>query len=833
MSHHEAQKHVKKMREKSGMAFFSTLEQVRQRANLELEACAKDEKRTREYLHRAKLHCSLVLHRRKEKNALLGGGTQGDSMSPERPSSNASGRSSRQGSAAAAAATVEGGGGGAKARGREQGDDAVSQAGSMGSRRAAAQVPTSSSNGWTNHHVSHAGKMIGDGGGNDNDNEEDLAKQKAKLLRGGPANTLKQDRKAIEAIAHLEGPVEFEYKIPPGATWSEHVSTMSREWCDFVLNKPNRIWNWDDKLERIREHVAGGMDEQEKVNVFKDLLSADKGELDSMSKKMLTLADVQQMKRQRRFAKACEESLEKMFEDIALKVAAMSTAGASMGIDVSLLKAKPIDMREFSLLLTNLELVPDKISKTEAQHFFMETKEAMSKVPAKDLGYQHFKVAFKRVCAVAGVSLSQVLSVTESKERDKEKASEKDPIEEKVISSRDTHTVAERLELKRIVEEMEKISEEDKKSQQEMTPSTWGDGEESPPQSSGGEVDRQGKREEEETEEMLLLEVQEEMRMIEERIKMDKDAGLTSKLNMLAKEDEISQALSAAEVRIEAAKSAKKVKAKQARKLDSQQESALGSMRPGGVAAAAVRGKQPGSRKALQSSRSSNAHEADANDATGQDQGDWRAEIARFDDFVVGIRNYEADRMELEGVSGAKAVNVQDAGGESDGGDGAEQDDTMDKETRAKLLREAQRVIELHACEGGLNAATVDLIGGIFESYGVSMSRKDMTGVMLQARNPGHALKQDIMHSMQAGNNRNAILGLLRAMKDPADDYHVMPLMRKVCRRPFCPASPPYAMFCYHALRRVPGPTSWRTCPSCKCHSCIKVYLRLFLACHA
>ena len=52
-----------------------------------------------------------------------------------------------------------------------------------------------------------------------------------------------------------------------------------------------------------------------------------------------------------------------------------------------------------------------------------------------------------------------------------------------------------------------------------------------------------------------------------------------------------------------------------------------------------------------------------------------------------------------------------------------------------------------------------------------------------QARNPGHALKQDIMNSLHSGNNRNAILGILRAMEDPADDYHVIPLLRKVLRK--------------------------------------------------
>jgi hypothetical protein len=64
-----------------------------------------------------------------------------------------------------------------------------------------------------------------------------------------------QDRHALSAVAKLEDPVDFEFKIPAGATWSAHVSTMSREWCDFVMEKPNRMWNWDDRLHRIKTKV--------------------------------------------------------------------------------------------------------------------------------------------------------------------------------------------------------------------------------------------------------------------------------------------------------------------------------------------------------------------------------------------------------------------------------------------------------------------------------------------------------------------------------------------------------------------------------------------------
>jgi hypothetical protein len=65
MSSHLPAKHIR------DKYFFSSLEEVRQRASEELEACAKDERRTREYLHRTKVACSLILNRRVQKDMTL------------------------------------------------------------------------------------------------------------------------------------------------------------------------------------------------------------------------------------------------------------------------------------------------------------------------------------------------------------------------------------------------------------------------------------------------------------------------------------------------------------------------------------------------------------------------------------------------------------------------------------------------------------------------------------------------------------------------------------------------------------------------------------------
>jgi hypothetical protein len=51
----------------------------------------------------------------------------------------------------------------------------------------------------------------------------------------------------------MEGEAEVEFKIPDDVTWSAHMSTKPREWCDFVLDRPKRVWDWGKKLEKIHD----------------------------------------------------------------------------------------------------------------------------------------------------------------------------------------------------------------------------------------------------------------------------------------------------------------------------------------------------------------------------------------------------------------------------------------------------------------------------------------------------------------------------------------------------------------------------------------------------
>jgi hypothetical protein len=81
MSSHLPAKHIR------DKYFFSSLEEVRQRASEELEACAKDERRTREYLHRTKLACSVILNRRVQKDMTLRKAEKKKMLSMSRPQS--------------------------------------------------------------------------------------------------------------------------------------------------------------------------------------------------------------------------------------------------------------------------------------------------------------------------------------------------------------------------------------------------------------------------------------------------------------------------------------------------------------------------------------------------------------------------------------------------------------------------------------------------------------------------------------------------------------------------------------------------------------------------
>eukprot|EP00291_Cryptomonas_curvata_P026645 CAMPEP_0172161266 /NCGR_PEP_ID=MMETSP1050-20130122/6031_1 /TAXON_ID=233186 /ORGANISM="Cryptomonas curvata, Strain CCAP979/52" /LENGTH=196 /DNA_ID=CAMNT_0012831147 /DNA_START=26 /DNA_END=612 /DNA_ORIENTATION=- len=72
-----------------------------------------------------------------------------------------------------------------------------------------------------------------------------------------PATTMMRDRRSLSAMAKIHGEVDIESRIPPGVSWSPTMATKSKEWCDFVLDKPNRVWDWGKRMSEIEVGQPG------------------------------------------------------------------------------------------------------------------------------------------------------------------------------------------------------------------------------------------------------------------------------------------------------------------------------------------------------------------------------------------------------------------------------------------------------------------------------------------------------------------------------------------------------------------------------------------------
>ena len=190
---------------------LSSLDLMRLKIEAQIEECPKDERKTHDFLHRAKSGCGLVMSRR-----LVG-----------RPSDVAQGPVvSIEGENLRVPSTP----GSARAR-------ILPKVGSACAK--AASVPQSAR--------SAGGKMPG----------ASPRRQPEEVRKTRPiwssAHSLERDKKALTARARMEGEAEVEFKIPDDVTWSAHMSTKPREWCDFVLDRPKRVWDWGKKLEKIHD----------------------------------------------------------------------------------------------------------------------------------------------------------------------------------------------------------------------------------------------------------------------------------------------------------------------------------------------------------------------------------------------------------------------------------------------------------------------------------------------------------------------------------------------------------------------------------------------------
>ena len=187
---------------------LSSLDLMRMKIDAQIAECPSDERKTREYLHRQKVACGLVMSRR-----IIG--------NPEDTEDKSSRASDSQSTSNASSPAPNA---------RKERDELP---------KLSASAPPSP------HH------------------RKDSSPRRPEEVRKSrpiwePAHSLSLDKNALTARARLETPVKVEFKIPNDVTWSTNMSTKSRVWCDFLLDRPKRVWNWGKKLEKIHDDVEAG-----------------------------------------------------------------------------------------------------------------------------------------------------------------------------------------------------------------------------------------------------------------------------------------------------------------------------------------------------------------------------------------------------------------------------------------------------------------------------------------------------------------------------------------------------------------------------------------------
>jgi hypothetical protein len=243
----------------------SSLDLMCMQIDAQIAECPKDERKTREYLHRAKLACGVTVARRNIGRAPNEGDRDSSFDSDSRSNTSQPAR------------------------------------GTVG-----VELPKLSASAPPSPHQRREGSPR---------RPEEVRKSRP-VWEG--AHSLARDKIALTTRARLEGTIDVEFKIPDEVTWSANMSTKSREWCDFLLNRHKRVWNWGEKLDRIHQEAAEGADKAPGGGTAKKLLGEVSTEaaapLKSVIPFMNTRQDVADAHHGKKMSVKCERALRRLFK---------------------------------------------------------------------------------------------------------------------------------------------------------------------------------------------------------------------------------------------------------------------------------------------------------------------------------------------------------------------------------------------------------------------------------------------------------------------------------------------------------------------------------------
>jgi len=285
--------------------------------------------------------------------------------------------------------------------------------------------------------------------------------------------TLAKDRRAIEQRAREEGGVEVAYKIPRGATWSQGLSTKPRAWTDFVLARPRRVWNWDSRLDHLRDRfqesteadadrsalVDARAPEGRAARALATAAGQERAELAAVAAGLETRRDKADAARAAAREAACDAALARIFAQAAAGARASGRGGADAGADAGGEVAGQMDVREFFTMCRRIELLSstsgppraERASKEQAVAAFRavraDKRTGQAASGTSSLLFPGFLRAIRALAVEAQAPLAELLGVCDPIQRRlsvAERQSAETLAEERVMAARDERIQRER-----------------------------------------------------------------------------------------------------------------------------------------------------------------------------------------------------------------------------------------------------------------------------------------------------------------------------------------------------------------------------------------------------
>lgn len=168
-----------------------------------------------------------------------------------------------------------------------------------------------------------------------------------------------------------------------------------------------------------------GSETKQSIKILQSVIEEDKKDLEALSGTLRTRADEATAAARRDYALACETAMRRLFVEASMLKSGGKPQGAGSHYEdctvtgaqkqhreetLETVPTGKLDLRDFGALMVQLNLVPLRLTKTDALNIFNNT--AYKQGPgSKELSYEKFKEAMRIVAKYAGILITEILGV--------------------------------------------------------------------------------------------------------------------------------------------------------------------------------------------------------------------------------------------------------------------------------------------------------------------------------------------------------------------------------------------------------------------------------------